>query len=156
MIERGKVIEVKDGTAVVEMPRTTRCGRCCACAAGQGGRMRLEADASSEVRLGDEVDVEIPTSMLGAIVKVFVLPLAAVLAGAILGNYLAVNYYPDARYRNLLPIGLALAFVLAAYGVIALVERRAARRPGGRPRIIPTGRTRPEGGRFQGPGEGES
>jgi len=136
MMEHGKVVEIREGIAVVEMRRTARCGHCRACSVGQEGRMRLEVEGPGELQVGDEVEVEIPTSMFAAIVKVFALPLGAVLAGAILGNYLAGHYWPDGRFGNLLPIALALLFVLATYGLIALRERKVAGRPGGRPRII--------------------
>jgi len=92
--------------------------------------MRIELDAVGDITVGDTVEIEVPLSRLRAIVTVIVLPLAAVLLGALLGNRLTKLFLPETRFPNLAAIVLAFAFVVVTYVGLAVYERRSAgRRP---------------------------
>ena len=135
MIEQGTIVEVKEGTAVVRLARREQCEYCHCCVAFGDGAMHLEADAPDEVAVGEKVSVEIPIQRLRAVFLVFVLPLAAVLVGALGGSLLAGALFPEGRYANVLPIAGALALVALTFVAVARYERGAgARRM--RPRIV--------------------
>ncbi|HUV39574.1 MAG TPA: SoxR reducing system RseC family protein, partial [Planctomycetota bacterium] len=125
MIERGKVVEVQGDVAVVEMERAETCAHCRCCIAIGDGRMQMKARTLEGVAAGDRVEVEVPVKRLRAVLLVFVLPLAAVLVGALVGKALSDAWYPDGRYANLTAIGGALVLVLPTFAGIYLYERRA-------------------------------
>jgi len=123
MIERGKVVKIEGERTVVEMEPTSQCGACRACVLGEGGKMSVDVPTVPGVSVGDQVEVDIPVSRLRAIVTVFVLPLAAVLLGAVLGNYLTTIYMVDTHHPNLLAILFALVLVVLTYLGIYIHER---------------------------------
>lgn len=98
--ETARVVAVEDGAAWVETVRRSTCG---ACSARQGcghrvingdsagSRARVRALFASDTRLSvdDQVMIGIPESMLmrGAL-RVYLLPLVLLFAGALLGNRL--------------------------------------------------------------------
>ena len=138
MIEHATVVEIKGDRAVVELERTAQCGHCRACLSTGGGKMRIELDTAPGISVGDRVEIEVAISRLKAVFTIFVLPLVAVLLGAVLGNYLTGVYFPDARHPNLLAILLALALVLLTYLGVYLYERKG-RSQGSQPTIRRTG-----------------
>ncbi len=95
--EQGQVLGWHQGIARVRVDRSTACGSCQARAAcGKGlsqmaGRRSHEVDARCEqpVQVGDTVVLGVEESLLvqGALL-VYLLPLAALLAGALLGAWL--------------------------------------------------------------------
>ncbi len=131
MIEQGTVVELKDGRAVVEMGASSCCSRCGVCSAAGSGKVRFETDAPFGIAVGDEVEVDVPIGRMRAAVTVYLIPLGALLAGAILGNWLGQTYWSESRFPGLLAILFALAFVVAAFVGIGLYERKSAklRRP---------------------------
>ena len=141
MIEHGVVVETSADRTIVELKRSAECGHCRACIRADGGKMRIELDAVPDVSVGDAVEVEVPVSRLKAILTVIVLPLAAVLLGALLGSRLTKLFFAETRFPNLAAIVVALVFVVATYVGLAIYERRrAGRQP--RPtirRVTPSG-----------------
>ena len=127
MIEQGTVVEVRGDKAVVEMGQSGSCAHCRACLCGADGKMRVEVGAPPGIAVGDHVEIDVPVGRVQAAVTVYLIPLGALLAGAILGNGLGERFWPQSRYPGLLAIVLALVFVLAAFFGIALYERRAAK-----------------------------
>ena len=127
MIEQGTVVELKDGKAVVEMGASSCCARCGVCSAAGSGKVRFEADAPVDVIVGDSVEVDVPVSRTQAALTVYLIPLGALLAGAILGNWLSDTYWPKSRFPGLLAILFGLGFVVIAFLCIGIHERRAAK-----------------------------
>jgi sigma-E factor negative regulatory protein RseC len=127
MIEQGTVVELRGDKAVVEMGQSGSCTHCRACACGADGRMRVEVSALPALAVGDHVEIDIPVGRLQAAVTVYVIPLGALLAGAILGNALGDAYWPGSRTPGLLAIVGALVFVVMAFVGIAVHERRASK-----------------------------
>ena len=134
VIEHGRVVKIEEGETVVEMERTTLCGSCRACASSGGGKMSVTVATVPGVSEGQSVEVVVPGSRMGAMFTVFGLPLAAVVLGAVFGNYLTKTYWPDTHYRNLASILLALVFVVLTYIGTTLHERKRGSR-GERPYI---------------------
>jgi positive regulator of sigma E activity len=124
MIEHGRVAKIEGDRTVVEMERTTLCGSCRACASSDGGKMSVTVATVPGVSEGESVEVVMPGSRLGAMLRVFGLPIAAVVLGAVCGNYLTKTYWPDTHYRNLASILMALAFVVLTYIGTYLHERK--------------------------------
>jgi len=135
MIERGSVVEVKSDTVVVEMARAEACDHCRCCIAIGDGKMHLEAKALPGLEPGDRVAVEVPINRLRAVFLIFVLPLGAVLLGALLGKTLSDAFFPDGGYANLMAIGFALVFVLATFAGITVYERKTGAK-GSQPYVI--------------------
>ena len=128
MIEQGTVVEVRDGKAVVEMAHSGSCDRCRVCAVGGGGRMRIEVDAPEGIVAGTPVEVDVPVGRLSAALTVYLIPLGALLLGAMLGNWIGETYWPKSQFPGLVAIILALGFVVAAFLGVAMWERKAARK----------------------------
>ncbi len=126
MIEQGTVVEVRGDKAVVEMAPSAGCARCGMCTCGADGRMRIEADAPPGIAVGDPVEVDLPVGRMRAALTVYLIPLVALMAGAMLGNWLGTTYWPKSSFEGLPAIIGALVFVVAAFGGIALHERRSA------------------------------
>ena len=127
MIEQATVVELRGDKAVVEMGQSGSCTHCRACACGADGKMRVEVRTLPELAVGDHVEIDVPVGRLQAAVTVYLIPLGALLAGAILGNWLGDRYWPGGRYPGLLAILGALVFVVTAFVGIAIHERRASK-----------------------------
>jgi len=127
MEERGTVVELRDGAAIVELAREEKCENCRCCAVLGEGRMRMEAAAPDGAAVGDRVVVEVSEERMRAIVLVFALPLAALLAGVIAGH-LASRAFFGGEHTDLLSIACAAVLVTATYVGVHLHERASARR----------------------------
>jgi len=135
MMEHGTIVEIRGSRPVLEMERSAHCGRCRACLYVGSGKMRVEVHSVPGTAVGDHVTIQVPLSRLRAILTGFVLPLAAVLLGAALGNQLTGAYFPQTRYPNLLAIVLAMVLVVLTYLGVYLYERSSRSRRSNRPYI---------------------
>jgi positive regulator of sigma E activity len=84
MIEKGRVISIDNGRALVSLLPSEKCAQCRLCSLdGPGGRTSLEVDAVEGLRPGHEVSIRIDS---GEVLKggwtVFILPLIAFIVGA--------------------------------------------------------------------------
>lgn len=87
MTEKGRVVSIREGRAVVEILRGPQCAHCNLCSSGiSGGQASLELDAVEGLKPGHEVTIEIDS---GAILKggtaVFLAPVIAFIVGAAAG-----------------------------------------------------------------------
>ena len=87
MTEKGKVVSIREGRAVVEIQRSPQCGHCNLCSSGiSAGRASLELDTVEGLKPGHEVTIEIDS---GAVLKggtaVFLAPVIAFIVGAAAG-----------------------------------------------------------------------
>ena len=89
MKENGRVVDIKGGTAVVELEKKPGgCGSCCICRKNAGGKLFLEAETGGGTERGDSVTVEIDdTAVLRGVLFIYMAPLA----GFILG--IAASYF---------------------------------------------------------------
>ncbi len=132
--EEARGIEVRDGRALVQTQRTSACGHCAAkggCGSLGGGRdARVWADDWVGVERGDKVMVAVPeTAFVKASLVAYLLPVAALLGGAVAGN----RYGPPMGYDKDLA---AAAVGIAAMALALWFARFWAKRRISGPRIV--------------------
>ena len=114
------------GTAWVKTTRSSACASCSskdACQGGGGGKeMEVEAINSADARVGDRIVLNIQTaSLLKATFLLYVFPILALIAGAVLGQAVAVM-------RGIDPSGLSALFGFLFFGLAFVVIRITGRR----------------------------
>jgi positive regulator of sigma E activity len=139
--ERGVVIEVNAGRALVEVTPGPGCGRHCSCSVvdGRPHLRRVELEAPDGVRAGSPVTLEVNSGQLIALsAVVFLGPLVFFVLGAVLGRRLfgALGLHVNADLAMLL--GGVVAF-LVGLGAALLVSRVSARRGWLKPHIVEVG-----------------
>ena len=126
MIEQqGLVVSLKPGRVWVRLGGTTGCTACDAgtgCGAGVFGKLlkrrpvNLEFEDLLDCRVGQSVIVGLPESLfLRLLSRLYLLPLLAGLAGAVLGHYISVNQGMGDLARDALTLFIA---AMAGTGVI--------------------------------------
>ncbi len=130
LIEKGVVRSIEGNLAVIEvMPASPEsCESCGGCAEGPVGRT-LETRNTMDLHPGQFVDLEIRgMDELGPATAVFLLPVAAIMMGAVIGN-VVVAAYPDLGISQTLGGVLgALAFVAPAILAVRWYDRVYGRR----------------------------
>jgi sigma-E factor negative regulatory protein RseC len=126
------------GTAWVKTTRSSACASCSskdACQGGSGGKeMEVEAINTADARVGDRIVLNIRTaSLLKATFMLYVFPILAMIAGAVLGQAVAVM-------RGANPSGLSALFGFLFFGLafvaIRIVGRRLSTNASYQPEII--------------------
>jgi len=132
--ETARVLETRPGRALVATVRSSACEGCAARGActhlGGGREARVWVDDPLGVSPGDRVVVAVPeAAVLRASLWVYLVPVAALVVGAVAGNRIgpALGLSPDGG-AALLGLG---AMVLALVG-----SRWVSRGPAGGPRIV--------------------
>ena len=136
-LQTGTVEAVADGVARVRLDRPAQCGGCHACGLGRAGGMVAELDALPGLKPGDRVRVALdPRGVWRGTFWIFVLPLAALVAGAVVGYRVKWLH----RVLGLAPdvVSGLVGFVLmgTAFGLGMLRNRRLERDPACKPRIV--------------------
>lgn len=86
MVEKGHIVDIKDGIAKIELIRNNMCGKCHMCEIGSNNRMIIETEADNNDKIGDTVSLEMKeTSMLKASLIMYGIPLLFFFAGVLLG-----------------------------------------------------------------------
>jgi len=127
--EEGVVFKIgssEKGTAWVKTIRSSACASCSskdACQGGSGGKeMEVEAINTADARVGDRIVLNIKTSsLLKATFLLYVFPILAMIAGAVLGQALAIM-------RGTNPSGLSALFGFLFFGLAFIVIRITGRR----------------------------
>ncbi len=113
------------GTAWVRTTRSSACASCSskdACQGGGGKEMEVEAINSADAQVGDRIVLNIQTaSLLKATFLLYVFPILALIAGAVLGQAVGVMRGAD-------PSGLSALFGFLFFGVAFIVIRITGRR----------------------------
>ncbi|WP_419657905.1 positive regulator of sigma E, RseC/MucC [Desulfosarcina variabilis str. Montpellier] len=138
-IEEGVVFKM--GTAGKAWVRTTRSSACESCSSrdtcqgeGAGQEMEVEAINTAQARVGDRIVLNIKTaSLLKATFLLYVFPILAMLAGAIIGQRIAEGRGSDPSAMAAL---FAFGFFGLAFVVIRITGRRLAKDNSYRPEII--------------------
>jgi len=120
--ERGIVVEVKPGRALVETTRSAACDSCgarhaCGCMSG-GREARVWVEDPLQVSPGDQVVIAVPEgTVLRASVLVYLVPVMALVLGALLGNGLApsLGFSPDLGAAGLGLLAMVLAFLASRF-----------------------------------------
>ena len=127
MKEKGTVMSLEGGAAVIEITPADACTKCCSCSAAKPKRVRIDGSNMPEVAVGDMVTVDIDTSsMMRVYLMIYALPLL-VFVGALLGAYAvtaspilsftaglagtAITYFIISRYIQAHPMALPQACV---------------------------------------------
>ena len=138
MRERGIVIEVNDGRALVEIEPGEGCGKGCACSAVEGKEhlRRVEIEAPGDVRPGSMVTLEVSSGqVIASSAVLFLGPPACFVAGAALSKpVLAALGAQMSADAGMMLCG-AVAFVVGLVGAI-LFSRRGAQRDWLKPQIV--------------------
>lgn len=136
--ERGIVIGLKDGRAVVEITPAEGCGKSCSCSAieGKPHLRRAELDAPGSVRPGAAVTLEVSSGqVLASSAVVFLVPpiffLGAAIASKPVLDAIGARINPD---LGMLLFGL-VAFLIGLGGALVF-SRRGTRRDWLKPRIV--------------------
>lgn len=93
MTEVVTVVKDKGKTAVVELKRTEKCAGCNKCSFNRRSTVKTLAIKDTDCATGDLVVVELPEKeILLAPLFLFVIPIACLLAGIVLGQKLALGW----------------------------------------------------------------
>jgi sigma-E factor negative regulatory protein RseC len=129
--ERGQVVEVRSGRALVETVRSGSCEACgarhaCGCTGG-GREARVWVDDPIGVRPGERVTIAVSEgTVLRASVLVYLLPVVALVIGAIVGNAFAPSFGWSA---DLGAAGLGLGCMVLAFVASRYLGGRSAAGP---------------------------
>lgn len=119
IVETGRVIKVEAGKAIIEIEKHSACGNCkAACACMETGLRQIEAADPIGVKLFQTVEISIPDeAAFQASMVLFGIPLAALLAGIVIGNYIGVRIEIENVCEMLGGVfGLGLSFfIIRAY-----------------------------------------
>lgn len=131
--ERATVIEVRGDRATVQMKPTPHCGGCAMSAMCQAGTLRLELDAVDGLEPGQTVILSVDQSLaMRSILLLFGLPLAGLVAGAVLGQSVPLfGLSPDGS-----SLVFAVLFVAAALVITFGYERMVASKQFPEPKIL--------------------
>jgi sigma-E factor negative regulatory protein RseC len=114
--EVGTVIESRGGTARVLVKRNSACDRCPSrsCGASLGGDLKgVNASNGMGAREGQKVKIGIsPKAVLKASFILYMVPILALIIGAVLGNYLGP------QHREVWTVSLGVGFFVGSYFVI--------------------------------------
>ena len=149
-IEQGVVVRLgTDGsrTAWVKTERSSACESCASresCNPGADGKAQeVEAINAADARVGDRIQVVIGTgAMLKATFLLYLFPIICMLAGGLLGDWLAPRMQ---LHTSALPVVLAMLFFGLALVVVRLSGRRMGRQEAYQPKIVRVLGRQPEG-----------
>ena len=78
MEEQGKVIEIKEGSVIIEIEPHEECHKCGSCNASRPRRVTIGAEKAEGLNIGDNVTIGIDSlSMMRVYVLLYAFPLAA-------------------------------------------------------------------------------
>ncbi len=131
MSEKGRVKDIRDGMALVELEENSGCSSCRMCRREPGG-MALEVEAPAGLQRGQTVVVEGAGSTWAASILLFLVPLADMLIGVVLGQFFQpFGLSPDAASTI-----FGLGFFAISFAGAMIWEKRLRRKPGNKPRIV--------------------
>ncbi len=127
--EEGVVFKLGSSQAGTAWVKTTRSSACASCSSkdacqGSGGGQEMEVEAinTADARVGDRIVLNVKTaSLLKATFLLYVFPILAMIAGAVLGQAVAVMRGSD-------PSGFSALFGFLFFGIAFIVIRIAGRR----------------------------
>ncbi|MDR1066891.1 MAG: SoxR reducing system RseC family protein [Clostridiales bacterium] len=124
--EKGVTLKVSGGEAEVAVNRREACAKCGACSVGKGD-MTLTVVNECGAGVGDEVIIEMKSSLLTkAVIIMYAMPLALFMAG-ILAGYAGATLIGLLRYREIIAFCAGAVSLVGAGSIIRLNEKRADR-----------------------------
>ena len=137
MIEKGKVIEIRDGKVRIELAQTGRCRSCNICSSlGEGGKKEMRIQAVEGLKEGQKVKIEIGSkAVLKAGFLIFILPLLMFIAGALIAEkvfgFLGFRIGKDAG-----AFLLGFLFLIFTFAIVHFIDRRERKKRKLEPRIV--------------------
>ncbi len=136
--EMGVVTQIKGGNAVVKTQRAAACDGCSekTTCHGFGGSREMEVEALNPLNaaVGDSVTLEFGTGrMLKLSLLLYIFPIAALLAGAIIGDQAAARLGMDA---SVLSAVTGFIGFFGALGVLLTLEKKASQSDRYKPSIV--------------------
>ena len=133
MREKGTVIEIRDGTARVNLvPEDAgKCGSCHACDLGGSEKQEyiIEVPATAGLAAGDEVFIEVPLpSRYLSIVLFFVLPLIFLGAGCVAGYFVGRALFESKFAADLVTILLGAVGLALSYFIVRVIDKSFLRK----------------------------
>lgn len=127
MLEVGKVIQIGEGQATVEIKRNAACGKCGMCQISEDKKMVLAQPRNAiGAKVGDTVKVEMEfSSLMKASIIAYLVPLVFFLAGCVIGFY-KINIAGLGFAHPVVAFCTGLVFLAASYGIIKLLDYRGA------------------------------
>lgn len=135
-LERGEVIRVNNGTALVKTNRTEACKSCASRSSchTSGQEMEVEAINLADAREGDTVIMSMQTSSLLKIsFLLYILPVLLLIVGAVVGGRAGVAYGVN---ESASAAASGFLLFLVAFFFIVRKGNRMARKDDYRPKII--------------------
>lgn len=135
MNEYGEIIELKNNEAVIMVRRSSACGKCGACQMGPGSdEMLLTIPNILNGRVGDFVELELASSqLLKASAITYLIPLAALILGVILGYVFGPDYGFNPELAGSL---IGLLFTALSFFIIRAMEPKFKKEHNFSPQMI--------------------
>jgi sigma-E factor negative regulatory protein RseC len=119
--EQGTVEGLKDGKSMVRIERSSACATCeskASCHIEAGKELLVEVGNPIGAKEGDRVEVSMPTaSVIKISAFVYIVPVAGLIAGAILGGWLTYLFQMGDNASRVIggALGLGLSLALVIY-----------------------------------------
>ncbi len=137
MIEKGKVLGIRDGEATIELAETEHCRSCNICSSlGERKKREMRIEAVEGLEEGQEVTIEIESkAVLKAGFLVFIMPLLMFIVGALIAEkvfgLLGVGIGKDAG-----AFLLGFLFLIVTFAIVYFADKRARKKRKLEPRIV--------------------
>lgn len=136
--EKGVVIKTEDGNAWIKTAKSSACEGCTSrdsCGNPGGGKeMEVKAVNTAGAKPGDLVLISFQTAPLVKVYAlVYIFPILALLAGAILGQRLSVRFSMDESLPALITGAL---FFIGAFFIIKTSSSRMAKKDDYQPKVL--------------------
>ena len=118
MIERGTIVEINNGSAIVDLVENASCKSCGICAGGKDKRrLSVELPVDKDFEPGQQIEIEISSAeTLKGGLAVFILPLIGFMIGAFTGKsiFSALGIELESDVASMIAGFLLLIIILAA------------------------------------------
>ncbi|MBN1903928.1 MAG: SoxR reducing system RseC family protein [Deltaproteobacteria bacterium] len=122
--EQGIVERIKRNSALIKVAKSSACNHCTSkdsCSVPDKN-MVIEVKNSLNAKVGDLVEVSVPEGTFIVLsLMIYIFPVAALMAGAFLGNYLSTLLDTD---PSLTAIITGALFLFASFVILKLIDRK--------------------------------
>jgi sigma-E factor negative regulatory protein RseC len=122
MIEHGTIVEINNGSAIVDLQENESCKSCGICSGNSDKkRLTVELPLDRDYQPGQSIEIEISSAeTLKGGLAVFILPLIAFMVGAFTGKsiFAALGIELDSDVASIIAGFALLVIVLAAVSII--------------------------------------
>ena len=127
MTEEGKVVDVKEKTAIVSISRSDRCDGCTACKIFSDGKdeiLQLQAKNTINAEVGDKVIVEVSAKrVITSSMLVFIFPVIALFIGYLIGYNLLDTHLSNFLSKEGSGVATAFLFLFLTFLILLIIDR---------------------------------